>query len=328
MSSFRLQGLEVARGDRGTTRLPVADLAGGYNLSVPLHVVHGAKDGPTLLVVGVVHGEEIFAVDAIRLALAKIDASRLAGTIMAVPVANPPAFAAQTRNMPLDMLDLNRQFPGSSNGWLSERIAATISPLIDRSDCLIHIDGGSLERVIHYVFVKSDGSPNDETERLSRAFGLKLLYRGAHSQGSITSYAAGRGIPAVLAEIGGSTLYADPRYLQSAAGGVINVMRALHMLDEAPEATSGQLLLTKRTLVRVPVGGILHPAVGLEAIDRELAADTLLGTVIDPYTLEEVGAIRTPYPRSVLLQMRVLPSAVQPGDYAFIIADLASAEPQ
>ena len=77
----------------------------------------------------------------------------------------------------------------------------------------------------------------------------------------------------------------------------------------------------------MPVGGIFHPAVGLEAIDGEVKGGTVLGTVMDPYSLEQVGEIRAPYARSALLQMRVLPSAVQPGDYAFIIADLDSAEP-
>lgn len=327
MSAFRHLGLEVAPGARGMTRLPVSDVAGGYSLGVPLHVLNGAHPGPTLLVVGVVHGEEIFAIDAIRTALASVDLARLHGTVIAVPVANPPALAANTRNNPLDMLDLNRQFPGSEDGWLSQRIAAAISPLIDRSDCLLHIDGGAIERVIHYVFVKSDGAGNGVTERLSRAFGLKLLYRGSHSGGSITSYAAGRGIPAVLAEIGGSTLYTDPRYLQRASTGVLNVMRTLHMLDGVVAEPAEQLLLTRRTLVRVPVGGIFHPAVGLEAIDAEVRGGTVLGTVMDPYSLEQVAEIRAPYERSALLQMRVLPSAVQPGDYAFIIADLDSAEP-
>lgn len=306
-------------------RLPVAELAGGQPLTLPLHVLNGALPGPTLMVIGVVHGEEIFAIDAIRVALAKVDLARLRGTVLAVPVANPAALAANTRNTPLDMLDLNRQFPGSQDGWLSERIAAAITPLIDRSDALLHIDGGSLDRVIHYVFLKAGANDDESSVRLSRAFGLQYLYRGAHSPGSVTSYAAGRGIPAVLAEIGGSTLYGDPRYLARASGGVLNVMRALEMVEGAPSHVD-QRLLTNRTLVRIPVGGIFHPAVGLDAIDAELPGGTLLGSVMDPYSLEEVGAIYAPYPRSLLLQLRVLPSAVQPGDYAFIIADLDSAE--
>lgn len=328
MKPFRIEDLLVEPGTRGYTRLGVGHLVGGYQLSLPLHVVHGSRPGPTLLLVGVVHGEEIFAIDVIRHALAELDATTLHGTVLAVPVANPPALASQTRNGPLDMLDLNRQFPGSDGGWLSERIAARLASLVDLSDCLLHIDGGSAERVIHYTFVKTaTGSGGEESERLSRAFGLKLLYRGPQAHGSLTSYAAEIGLPCVLAEIGGGVLYGDPRFMRRATAGVRGVLTALGMISgDLPDACE-QLMLTRRTLMRVPEGGIFHPSVGVEAIERELRGDTLLGTIVDPYSLEQVAEMRAPYPRSVLLQFRTLPTAVQPGEYAYIVADLDSAIP-
>jgi predicted deacylase len=327
MTAPRLGDLEVAPGSRGQRRVEVARLADGYDLSLPVHVLRGAHEGPTLLVVGVVHGEEIFAVEAIRQALDRVELTELRGTVLAVPVANPLALAAQTRNTPLDMLDLNRQFPGDGNGWLSQRLAAALAELVERSDCLVHIDGGTLDRVIRYVFVKGgSGSPDDVNERLSRAFGLDLLYRGPHMPGSLTSFAAERGVPAVLAEVGGALLYADPRHLERVTTGVFNIMRSLEMLPGVAEVPSGQRLVTRRTMLRVPAGGIFHPRVGIEVLGQELAEGTLLGTVVDPYGLEEIAQLRAPYARSVLFQMRVLPSAVQPGDYAYIIGDLGSAE--
>ena len=327
MTNFRLGDFEVKRGAHGQTRLGVGQLAGGYDLSLPLHVINGTEPGPTLLIVGVVHGEEIFAIDVIRGALRRIDARGLRGTLLAVPVANPPALASQTRNGPLDMLDLNRQFPGNADGWLSERIAARLTELVDRCECLLHIDGGSTDRVINYTFVKTAtaGAIGGEAERLSRAFGHQLLYRGPQATGSLTSYAAEQGVPCVLAEIGGAMLYTVPRFLDGAVAGVMGVMTALGMVSGELPNPAEQLMLTRRTLVRVPRGGIFHPSVGIEAIDSEVRGDTLLGAVVDPYSLEQVAEIRAPYARSALLQMRVLPSAVQPGDYAFIIADLDSA---
>lgn len=327
MKSFRIYDLEIPPATRGYMRLSIGRLAGGYDLSLPLHIIHGTDEGPMLLTVGVVHGEEIFAIDAIRGALERVDPGALRGTLLAVPVANPPALASQTRNTPLDMLDLNRQIPGDSAGWLSERIAARLAELVDRSDCLLHIDGGSTDRVIHYVFMKgASGAVGTESERLSRAFGMKLLYRGPQALGSLTSYAAEKGLPCVLAEIGGGMLYTDPQFLERATGGMLRVMSALGMVEGELHAVDEQIILTRRTLVRVPQGGIFHPVVGVEAIDSEIAGDTVLGVVIDPYSLEQVAEIRAPYRHSTLLQLRVLPSAVQPGDYAYIIADLDSAE--
>lgn len=327
MNPFTYRDLTVQQGAIESIRLPIGQLASGYPLSLPLHVAHGTRPGPTLLLLGVIHGDEIFAIDVIRRALHKLDVDTLRGTVLAVPVCNPAALAAQTRNTPLDMLNLNRLFPGKSDGWLSERMAAELRQLVDRSDCLIHLDGGSAERIIHYVFVKGgDNARARDIERLSKVFGLKMLYRGPQVPGSVTSYAAENGIPCVLAEIGGAMLYTDPVYLRRAVQGVTNVMRELGMIDGEVALPPEQFLLTKRVLVRVPEGGIFHPSVGLEVIDQPVSKGTVLGILIDPYSLKEITSITAPYDQSIIFQMRVLPTAVQPGDYAYIIGDYDSAE--
>ena len=315
----------VRPGERGRSDLAVSLLASGHALTLPVHLVRGAEDGPCLLVVGVVHGEEIFAIDVIARVLRTLDPRSLRGSVVAVPVANPLALASQTRNTPTDMLDLNRQFPGDDMGWLSQRIAARLRELVEGADCLLHLDGGAAERVIHYTFVKRGGPMDTENLRLSRAFGLRTLYAGPQAPGSLTSYAAERGIPCVLAEIGGGPLYADPAYLERATRGVLGVMRALDMLDDASLPPDDQRLLTRRTMLRIGAGGIFHPAVGLGAIDASIPGGTELGTVLDPFGLEVAETLEAPYERSVLLQMRVVPTVVQPGDYAFIVADLDSA---
>ena len=107
---------------------------------------------------------------------------------------------------------------------------------------------------------------------------------------------------------------------------VLHAFQCSGMVSARVPASSEQQVLTRRTLVRVPQGGIFHPVVGLEAVDGEIPGETVLGVVVDPYSLEQVAEIRAPYARSALLQLRVLPSAVQPGDYAYIIADLDSAQ--
>ena len=38
------------------------------------------------------------------------------GTILALPCANPLAYESRTRNTPIDMIDLNRVFPGDPGG--------------------------------------------------------------------------------------------------------------------------------------------------------------------------------------------------------------------
>ena len=65
-----------------------------------------------LAVLAGVHGDEYEGPVAIADLLAALDPAALAGTLIALPVANPPAFAAGTRTSPLDGLNLARCFDG------------------------------------------------------------------------------------------------------------------------------------------------------------------------------------------------------------------------
>lgn len=327
MSAYALRDLRVENGAYGRADLYVTRMAGGYPLTIPLHVANGARPGPSVLLVAAMHGEEIFAVDVIREVLRRVDRAELRGTILALPVANPPSLEWRTRNTPVDMLNMNRVFPGKDGGWLTEQMAAVVSEVVRTADTVIDLDGGSSERVIHYTYIKDDPGPwGQEVESRSKVFGLELLYRGPFFEGSMSSLCQDLGIPCLVPEVGGSLLYQDPRFLEEAVTGVLNVLRHLEMLPGKPVRPQAQYVLTKRTLIRCPQGGIFHPVAGLHELNWPLPANTVLGRIIDPYTLDETVTITTPWDEAVILQMRVLTSTVQPGDYAYIIGDRSSAE--
>lgn len=282
-------------------------MAGGYPLTIPLHVANGAYPGRTMLLLAAIHGEEIFAVDVIREVLRRVDRAELRGAILAIPVGNPPSLEWRTRNTPIDMLNMNRIFPGKASGWLSEQMAAVISDVVKTADVVIDLDGGSSERVIHYTYIKDDpGTWGQEVETLSKIFGLELLYRGPFFEGSVSSYCQELSISCIVPEVGGSLLFQDPRFLEEAVKGVLNVLRYVEMLPGRPELPDFQYLLTRRTLVRCPQGGIFHPDVALAELNRPLPAGKLLGRIIDPYALGEAARITAPWDDAVILQMRVL----------------------
>lgn len=320
--------MSVKAGSRGRTDLFVGRLSGGYNLTIPLHVVNGQEDGPTLLIVAAIHGEEIYATEAIRQVINRFDPAKLKGTLLLVPVGNPLSLEQQTRNTPFDMLNMNRVFPGKADGWISERLAAALSEVIPHANTIIHIDGGSVERLIHYIYLKeSDNEWGRQVYELSRIFGLEVAYRGPFFEGSLTAYAASLGIPCIVPEIGGSLLLTDPKYMRETLQGITNVMAHLGMVNENIVLPENQTVVTRRTLIRIPNGGIYVPNVGLKELNVPLAKGTLLGSVVDPYSLQVTEEIFAPYEQSIIFQMRALLSAVQPGDYAYIIGDGTSAEP-
>src|ERR1700750_3066157 len=97
--------------------LAVATLADGQELIVPVHRLAGREDGPTLGLVALLHGDERLPEEIIRRVLRAVDRTALRESILAAPLGHGPAFEALSRNSPIDMLDLNRAFPGDRDGW-------------------------------------------------------------------------------------------------------------------------------------------------------------------------------------------------------------------
>src|SRR5438105_12409245 len=103
-------------------KIPVTTLASGFELFIPLHRLDGRSPGPTLGLSAVVHGDEPLTNEVIRQVLTRVDPAELRGSILAVPIVNTLAFETLTRHTPIDMLDLNRNFPAGPAGRLGEQI--------------------------------------------------------------------------------------------------------------------------------------------------------------------------------------------------------------
>ncbi len=57
MATYEIVDLNVSPGERAFTWVPIGTSLTGAPLQLPLHVLHGAHDGPTLAVNAVIHGE-------------------------------------------------------------------------------------------------------------------------------------------------------------------------------------------------------------------------------------------------------------------------------
>lgn len=212
-----------------------------------MHLVEhvGTAPGPTVALLGGIHGDEDEGVLAVQQVCAVLEAEPLtAGTVRAVAVAHPAAYAADTRVSPLDGLNLARCFPGRAGGSATERLAHELTEgVIAGSDLLIDLhSAGSAYAMPNFVGYIEDGSPVAErSRRAAYAFGLPLVWEheAPAPPGRTVSAALERGIACVYVEgSGGGSLLADEqeRYVQ----GVLNVLADLGMLagDPAPAAGS------------------------------------------------------------------------------------------
>ena len=92
-----------------------------------VYTITSTKPGPTVAILGGVHGDEYEGVIA-ALWLAKFLQSNLVGGNVRISApAHPAAWHATLRESPIDGENLARVFPGSANGSATQRVAHEIT---------------------------------------------------------------------------------------------------------------------------------------------------------------------------------------------------------
>ena len=144
--SFEIGGVRVRAGRRQSVSLPITRLVTGADVELPVRVVHGRDEGPTVWVDAAIHGDEAVGVEVIRQVVAGLDPKALRGTLIAVPIVNVLGFSVGDRYLP-DRRDLNRSFPGSPRGSLAGRIAHLfMTEVVDQCEVGIDLHTGSDRR--------------------------------------------------------------------------------------------------------------------------------------------------------------------------------------
>jgi predicted deacylase len=59
--AFTIGGIEVAPGERRLVNLPLSALSNRTPMAVPVSVIRGRREGPTLFVSAAIHGDELTA---------------------------------------------------------------------------------------------------------------------------------------------------------------------------------------------------------------------------------------------------------------------------
>lgn len=276
-SEILLGDRRVRAGERQTIDLPVAKLPTGTWLSLPLYVVCGARPGPRLWLTATIHGEELNGLEIIRRVLERIDAREFAGILIAAPVMNVLGFMNQTRTLP-DGSDLNRSFPGSSDGSLAERLGDFfMKEVVSQCDYGIDLHSGANNR-LNPPQIRADLS-DPETRRLGVAFGAPILMDVEASKGSLRSAAVEAGKRVLLFE-GGEPLRYNEESLRAGSDGVQRVLHALKMLSTAPKVPQNPTVevAVDDQWVKAPRCGILRLDV---AVQDEVRKNDRLGVVGD-----------------------------------------------
>ena len=302
--------------------LEVTTLLNGQKLVLPVHEFVGEADGPTLGISATLHGDEILPIEILRLFAQEIVDLQFRGKILMLPVANPPALGTFTRNNPIDMLNLNRVFPGSEGGWISEQIAKVITDhYLSEVDCLLDFHSGGAVPTVEYTVCYERG------REMGRVFGQKVFYENPNMlPGSLAHYMDKQlGKPVTIIEVGGGGERND-YYIAEGLKGIKNVMKYLQMLNGDPVLPKEQILLRDLCVVRARNGGIFIPKVGLECMNSVFAKGKTIGEIYSPYTFEKLETFTGKYERNLIVLLRAGKCQIESGDYTYMLGNMDTAK--
>lgn len=314
LDTLTIGGVNIKRGERATINIPVARLYTHTEMSMPVHVIRGKKDGYRLFICAAVHGDEILGVEVIRRLLKLKGLKSLRGTLIAVPVVNVYGFVNQSRYLP-DRRDLNRFFPGTEEGSLTSRLAyAFMKEIVDHCTHGIDIHTASDHRfnLPHIRAYLKD----PETKSLAKKFGAPVILDADLRDGSLRQAVMEKGLPMLLYEAG-EALRFDKVSIRVGVKGILAVMRQLQMLPKKERTSSKPIqpaIAKSSTWVRAPVSGILHSNIKVGSV---VSKGARLGEVVDPFgkNQEDIRSSAS----GVIIGLSNLP-LVHKGDALFHIA--------
>ena len=262
-------------------------------------VFHGG-DGPKVAILAGVHGDELEGLYVChRLAawieaLASTQPEALLGQIELFPAMNPLGLDTLQRLVPLYETDLNRNFPGHTQGPLPQRIAEAAMRHLGNASLVIDIHASNIFlREIPQVRINQTFA--ETLVPLARRMNVDLIWvHGAVTvlEATIAHSLNSRGVPCLVVEMG-LGMRITPAFTEQLVVGILNLWRDLGVLApqlEIPAPGRTPLLADDHNVhyLNAETSGLFIPTVEHWI---NVHADELLGRIVSPYggnTLSEV----------------------------------------
>jgi len=307
----------------GFLKLPHShDRSAWGSIMTPITVAKNG-DGPTVIFTGANHGDEYEGPIALWNLAHTIKAEEISGRVIIVPGMNYPAFVAGKRTSPIDGGNMNRSFPGSPTGTMTEKMADYYNRvLLPLADYVVdfHSGGKTLDFLpfccAHIL---------EDKEQQARCVAAMQAFNAPHSMmlleiDATTMYdtaAENMGKTFISTELsGGGTSKAYT--VEIAKKGIRNILRHAGI-------TLGELEVDKTINLDMPDGdcyvfsdsnGLLEPMVDM---GTKVKAGDLIARV---HNIERTGLAPTDYHAKIdgVLAGRHFPGQIAIGDFLAVIA--------
>ena len=276
-NKFIILGREIKKGERVILEMEVAKLHTRNSLCIPVIVERAVLDGPVLLLMSGVHGDETNGVAILRDIIRKKYNRPRRGTIICIPVFNVFGYLNQSREFP-DGRDLNRIFPGSKRGSLASQFAykftKQIAPLVDYV-LDFHTGGASRENFSNIRCVLQQ----EKSFELAKVFGAPFIVHSKYIPKSIRETINKMGKTILLFE-GGKSLDIDQSVIECGVEGALNVMKYLDMQEGEITRENDSVIVQKSKWLRAPHSGMFQSLIKNGSLVTHKA---ILGKIYDPY---------------------------------------------
>jgi len=276
------------RGESGIVELKVGRIPSDTEIDIEAHVFRSHEDGPTVLILAGVHGDEINGVEIVRNFLFHENFNALKkGSLIIIPLLNVFGFINFDRYVP-DGKDVNRSFPGTFNGSLASRIARTLTKhILPHVDLVFDFHTGGDSR---YNFPQIRFSRNDQdAEALARIFNPPFIIQSGMIARSLRKTTREMKIPTLVYE-GGESVRLDGLSIHIGLKGLKNCLQHLGMFEynKAGQKKENTRIIKKTSWVRANYSGIF---IWIKSSGQKVEKGEKLGNIHDPYGQKSIDVI-------------------------------------
>lgn len=262
----------LSKGTKATHWLEFGFEPTGEAIRFPMGIVHGAYDGPRLVVLGGMHGSEYAGIEAAIRLYHEVDPAALHGTLQIGMIYNLPAFQQNLGFVvPQDGRNPSGTFPGSLTGTYSEAMAHHFTQeVLSKADTYIELHGGDIpEALMPFAMVPLTGNP--EVDAVSRALAIAYNVPVVASRNvadpatparSGFATTARRGTPAILTESGQQGIL-NLAEVETHLVGLRNILAYLGMMPGPIVNTVKRMFSEQHLAIRSEIQGMWYPAVKL-----------------------------------------------------------------
>lgn len=269
---------EVPVGRSVNIEVNIARLPSHTPIDIMVTAARAAEPGPTLLLLGGLHGDEINGVEIVRRIIESENHIPERGNVICIPILNIYGFIHFSRNVP-DGKDVNRSFPGNKNGSLAARLASYLmNDIIPRIDYGIDFHTGGADRS-NYPQVRCL-LDDPENRELARAFYAPFTLHAKYRPKSLRQSAAKLGKRIIVYEGGESS-----RFSELAIGhgiqGTLRLMKHLGMISRSlPEPDHDNHEFMHSSWIRARTSGIFQK---LAESGASVKRNQVVGYITDPF---------------------------------------------